>query len=117
MVKVYLGRLTTGGWKAGRIGWKLITKTYDNFDPSSSPKPTTDWLVSLCSDLVIGYWKMGEETSTSEDKMDILIALLEHQWMLWDPSDPSCKNRIKEGMCCCSKWQRFRSEQPAVLML
>ena len=52
---------TTGGWRAGRIGWQLITKTYDHFDlplfiyPSSSPKRTTDWLVSLCSDLVIGY--------------------------------------------------------------
>ena len=42
MVKVQLGRLTTGGWRAGRIGWKLITKTDDHFDlpplilPSSS---------------------------------------------------------------------------------
>ena len=42
MVKVKLGRLTIWGWRAGRIGWKSITKTDDHFDlppfilPSSS---------------------------------------------------------------------------------
>ena len=30
--KAKLGRLTTGGWRAGRIGWKSITKTDDHFD-------------------------------------------------------------------------------------
>ena len=58
-VKVMLGRLTTGGWRAGRIGWKSITKTDDHFDlppfilPSSS---RSAWLSghvsSQCPDVI-----------------------------------------------------------------
>ena len=40
-------------------------------------------------------WKMAEETSTTEDKIELFMDLLEHQQMMWDPFDPSCKNRYK----------------------
>ena len=37
---------------------------------------------------------MEEETATTMNKKaDVFIAQLEHQWMLWDPSDHSCKKR------------------------
>ena len=39
--------------------------------------------------------KMAEETSTTEDEIELFMDLLEHQWMMWDLSDPSCKNRYK----------------------
>ena len=39
--------------------------------------------------------KMDKETGTTEDKTGVSIGLGQHQWMLWDPSDPSYKNRKK----------------------
>ena len=42
---------------------------------------------------------MEEETATTEeDKMDVFIALWNHQQMLWDPSDPTASAKIKEGI-------------------
>ena len=39
-----------------------------------------------------------EETATTDDKkIKVFMAQLEHQWMLWDPSDHSCKNRNKSS--------------------
>ena len=39
---------------------------------------------------------MEEETTTTEDKkIDVFTARLEHQRMLWNPSDHSCKHRNK----------------------
>ena len=37
--------------------------------------------------------KVREGTVTTEDNIDVLTALWENQQMLWDPLDPSCKNR------------------------
>ena len=38
---------------------------------------------------------MEEEISTTEDKTEVFMDQLEHHWMLWDPSDQSCKIRDK----------------------
>ena len=41
---------------------------------------------------------MEEEIATTEDKMDVFIALWNHQQMLWDASDPIANAKIKEGI-------------------
>ena len=58
----------------------------------------SDWLVNLGYDRVVTHClkefqavEMEEETATAAEDLhrtDVFISLWEHQWMLWDPSDP-----------------------------
>ena len=82
-------------------------------------KLTAVWLVSLLAitgSLAIftvrhlDLQMMEEETATIEDKeTNVLIAQLEHQWMLLDLSGHSCKNRnkIKDVLLWQIMWPRF----------
>ena len=46
---------------------------------------------------------MEEDTAATEyQQTEVFIAMLEHQWTLWDPSDHSGKNRNKTQRLCFS---------------
>ena len=48
---------------------------------------------------------MEEKTATTGDKKtDVFMAKLDHQWMLYDPSDHSCKNTNKRRDVIYSKF-------------
>ena len=58
---------------------------------------TEGWYQSLFLMLVPCTYSLnslGEALTTiTEDKVDFFVVLWEHQQMLWDPSDPNCKNK------------------------
>ena len=47
---------------------------------------------------------MEEKSATTEDKKtEVFVAHMKRQWMLWDPSDHSCKNKNKRSDVLHSK--------------
>ena len=82
------------------------------------PKLSATWLVSFISpDQVTDRFNfeasqpadaptstIGEKSATTEDKkIEVFVARMKQQWMLWDPSDHSCKKKNKRSDVLLSK--------------
>ena len=56
-----------------------------------------------------------EETDVNEDQTEVFVDLQKYRQMLWVLSDPTCRNRNKEGMCFGKSPKHSAMERPLFL--